>query len=99
MAPTGPILQFETVLLELPVVIELALKKMVPPLVAIAAIDAPLIVQFVIILFVASRNNLIVLVPLVEEAVVFSIVRELPPVFNPWVRGIAFFFPNKSRIK
>ena len=59
------------------------LKKMLPPLVPTAALKAPFTEQFVIVFVVAPPINRMVQVPDVAEAVVFSNVSELPPVFNP----------------
>ena len=83
-APDGPILQKEIVLLSLPLaVFASVLKKILPPLVVTAALNAPFMVQLVITLLVAPPINLMVDVPDVAEAVVFSKVRELLPVFKP----------------
>lgn len=83
-APAGPILQFEMVLLSLPLaVLPSVLKKTVAPFVATELAHDPCRLQFVIVLFVAPPMNRIVLVPEVADAVVFEIVSELPPVFRP----------------
>jgi len=75
-------LQFEIVLLSLPVEVPV-LNQIQPPLVVfVVAVKLDIIVQFVIVLLTASAINLIVLVPLVALTVVLVIVNELPHCSN-----------------
>src|SRR6185295_5347406 len=84
LAPTGPMLLFEIVLLSLPLAVTASVeKKIVPPLVATDAVLAPWMFELVITLLVAPPMNRIVAVPEVAETVVLAIVRELPPVLSP----------------
>src|ERR1043166_1349135 len=69
LAPAGPILQFEIVLLSLPVVVPV-LKTIVPATVARVDVDDPNMVQLVTVLFVASAMKRIVQVPAVVPMVV-----------------------------
>jgi len=82
LVPAGPILQYEIVLLSLPVVVPV-LKKIFPPLVASVIVADPKIEQFVIVLPVASATNLIVEVPEVAAVLKLEMINEFPPVFKP----------------
>ncbi len=58
---------------------------MVPPFVPTAIVLEPNILQFVMILDVASAMKRMVLVKVIAETVVFEIVKLFPPVFNPLI--------------
>src|ERR1043165_8854014 len=73
-APAGPILQFEMVLLSLPVVIAAEPNHMLPPLVPKAMVAEPRMDALVMVLFVASAWKRIVLVPEVDEVLVLEMV-------------------------
>ncbi len=69
-------------LLSFPVVVPV-LKNMTPPFVPTAMLPEPRTEQLVIVFEVASDPKRIVEVPDVALAVVFEIVKLLPPLFNP----------------
>ena len=95
LVPEGPILQFETVLLSLPLAVTASLAKNIfPPLVATAPENAPLTEQLVIVLPVAPPIKRMVEVSAVAETVVFSMISELPPVFKPLI--VTLSAPLKS---
>src|SRR5712692_3482559 len=77
-------------LLSLPVVVPV-LKKIVP---LVVNVSDPEIVQFWIVLLVASAIKRIVLVPAVAEAVVFEIIRAFPLVLSPSI--VTLSAPFKS---
>jgi hypothetical protein len=83
-APAGPMLQFETVSLSLPVVVPV-LKITVPAMVASVEVDEPRMVVLVTVLFEASAMKRIVPDPVVVPIVVLESVSELPPVFKPLI--------------
>ncbi len=84
LAPAGPMLLFEIVLLSLPFAVTASvLKKIVAPLVATEALAEPWMLALVTTLLVAPPMKRIVDVPLVAETVVLARVSELPPVFRP----------------
>jgi hypothetical protein len=86
LAPTAPILQFDTVLPSFPFTVKASVeKKIFPPLVVTPPRKEPNIELFVIRLFVAPPINSMVDVPEVADAVVLEIVKELPPVFKPFM--------------
>src|SRR5690349_13558351 len=75
LAPAGPMLLLEMVLLSLPFAVDPSvLKKILPPFVVTPALNEPEIVALVIVLFVAPLIKRIVLVPDVAEAVVLAMV-------------------------
>lgn len=77
-------MQNETTLKSLPVRLELDMKIIFPPSApSKSVVDEPRIVHLVIVLYVASVRNLIVLVRFADDVLVFEIVSELPPEFNP----------------
>ena len=80
--PTGPMLQNETTLLSLPLVVPVE-NKMLPPSKPAGVCEEPSIVHLVILLFDASLRNLIVDVPEKSEIVLFVMVKELPEEFKP----------------
>ena len=96
LVPEGPILQFETVLLSLPLAVTASLAKYIfPPLVvATGPENAPLTEQLVIVLPVAPPTKRMVEVSAVAETVVFSMISELPPVFKPLI--VTLSAPLKS---
>ena len=97
LAPAGPILLLEIVLLSFPfVVFASVLKKIVAPFVATDDETEPCRFEFVMVLLVAPPIKRIVEVPDVEEAVVFAIVREFPPAFKPSI--VTLSAPFKSII-
>ena len=80
----GPILELEIVLLSFPLPPpDAVLKKITPPLVPDENEAEPRIEALVIVLLVASPIKRTVLVVVVVPVLVFEIVREFPPVFNP----------------
>ena len=83
LAPAGPMLQLEMVLLSLPVVVDPEPNQIFPPFVLGAMVQDPKTVQLVMVLLVASVRNAIVAVPEVADTVVLEIVRAFPPVFKP----------------
>src|ERR1700680_2471974 len=89
LPPACVIVLLSIVLLRFPVVVPV-LKTIVPSVVLV--VD-PAIVQFLIVLFDASRMNRIVLVPAVPDTVVLTIESEFPPVFRPSI--VTFFAPLK----
>jgi hypothetical protein len=82
LAPAGPILLFEIVLLLLAPPVEV-LMRMVPPGITVPVVDEPSTEQFVMVLFCAPLMSRMVLVPAVFETVVFEMVSEFPPEFKP----------------
>jgi hypothetical protein len=86
LAPAGPILLLEIVLLSFPLVVTASvLKKMTAPLVATDIVPEPNMLEFVIVLLVAPPINRIVEVTDVADTVVFAIVNAFPPVFKPLI--------------
>ena len=84
LAPEGPISHSEMMLLSLPLAVTASvLKNIFAPLVATDPENAPLTEHLVIVLPVAPPIKRIVDVPVVADAVVFSTISELPPVFKP----------------
>ena len=72
----GPMLQFEIVLLSLPpCAIPAVEKKITPPFMVRSVVEDPNILQFVIVLFVASDPNRMVQVLLKLLTVVLEIIR------------------------
>ena len=71
--------QLEMVLPSLPVVVPVE-KNIVPE---VAKLLEPDIVQLVMVLLLASLIKRMVVVPAVADTVVFDMVNEFPPVFNP----------------
>ena len=69
LAPAGPILLFEMVLLLFAPPVEVLI-RMLPPAVVVLDVDEPSTVQLVMVLFCAPLMRRIVLVPAVAEAVV-----------------------------
>ena len=84
LAPAGPILLLEMMLLSLPVVVTASVeKKITAPLVATGIVPEPWILALVIVLRVAPPMKRMVEVPEVADTVVLAIVRLLPPVLRP----------------
>ena len=84
LAPDGPISQLEIVLLSLPLAVTASVeKKTIAPFVATDDDTAPLSEHLVIVLLVAPPIKRMVDVPVNAETVVFSMVSELPLLFNP----------------
>lgn len=97
LVPEAVISQKEIVLLSFPLGVEPSVeKKILPPLVPTAIVDAPLMVQRVSKLLVAPLIYLIVDVPDVAETVVFSIVKLFPPLFNPSIVTLSAPFKSNS---
>src|SRR6185295_11899731 len=97
LAPTGPILLFEIVLLSLPLAVTASVeKRIVPPAVATGAELDPWRFELVMTLPVAPPMNRIVDVDAVAEAVVLAIVSELPPVFRPSIVTLSAPFKSIS---
>src|SRR5436190_13549690 len=82
LAPAGPRLQNETMLLLLPSP-EVVLNRIFPPVNPIAEVEEPRIVHLVRTLACAPLMNRMVLVLAVLEAVVLEMVSSLPPVSSP----------------
>src|SRR5260370_40414183 len=82
LAPVGPRLQKETVLLLLPMPV-VVLNRIFPPAVAIGEVDEPKTVHLVTMLFCAPLMKRMVLVLAVADAVVLEMVKALPPVPSP----------------
>ena len=87
------IMLLSIVLLSFPVVAVVVLKNIIPD---VAAIVAPVIVQFLMVLLEASFINRKVDVPDPEKTVVLDIVNELPSVFNPSM--VTLSAPSKFNI-
>ena len=97
LAPAGPMLLFEIVLLSFPfAVFASVLKKTTAPLVATELETEPCRFEFVIVLLVAPPMKRIVDVTVVADTVVFEIVSELPPVLSPFI--VTLSAPLKSII-
>jgi hypothetical protein len=84
IAPAGPILLFETVLLLFPTLVVVP-KNTVPPAWVTTTVDDPKIVEFVIVLFWAPFMKRIVLVPEMLLTLVLEIVKVFPAEFNPLI--------------
>ena len=94
LAPLGPILLLEIVLLSFPVVVPVPKVTAPPRDVPVVTNEELKIEQFVTVLLVASALKLIVAVPAVAAVDKFAIVSELLPVFNPSI--VTLSAPLKS---